>query len=102
MKSGRDDDEGWEFGDVWKQGSPDDSGPEGDVEFVEVFRTDTGKGYDDTAMMDLVGYLGSRGVRATFDSFSLGMEPAAIKMYVLKVEAGREEEARELLREKFA
>jgi hypothetical protein len=51
-------------------------------------------------MLDLIGYLGSRGVRATFDSFALGMEPAAIKSYVLKVEAGKENEAREYLREK--
>ncbi len=100
QKSKDDEDEGWEYGDVWKQGSPDDSGTE-DVEFVEVFRTDTGKGYDDTVMLDLVGYLGSRGVRATFDSFSLGLEPAAIKTYVLKVEAGKVDEARELLREKL-
>jgi hypothetical protein len=48
-----------------------------------------------------VGYLGSRGVRATFDSFSLGLEPAAIKTYVLKVEVGKVKEAKEYLREKF-
>jgi hypothetical protein len=52
-------------------------------------------------MIDLVTYLGSRGVRATFDSFSLGMEPAAIKTYVFKVEAGKEEEARKYLDEKL-
>ena len=51
-------------------------------------------------MLDLVGYLGSRGIRATYDSFSLGLEPAAIKTYVLKVEEGREEDALKLLEEK--
>lgn len=90
----------WEYGDIWKQGSPDDAVPEPGIEFVEVLRGDTGQGYDDTVMMDLVGYLGSRGIRATFDSFSLGLEPAAIKTYTLKVEVGKEAEAIALLREK--
>ena len=44
-------------------------------------------------MMELVTYLGSRGIRATYDSFSLGAEVGAIKTYVLKVESGKEEEA---------
>jgi hypothetical protein len=91
----------WEYGDAWKQGSPDDADPGSTTEFVEVLRADTGRGYDDTIMMDLVSYLGSLGIRATFDSFSLGLEPAAIKTYTLKVEAGKEEEAIEYLREKF-
>jgi hypothetical protein len=51
-------------------------------------------------MLDLVGYLGSRGIRATYDSFSLGMEPAAIKTYVLKVEEGQEEAALRFLEER--
>jgi hypothetical protein len=92
--------EGWEYGDVWKQGSPDEPVSEEGVSYVEILRGDTGTGYDDSSMMDLVGYLGSRGIRATFDSFSLGLEPAAIKTYVLKVEAGKEEEALRYLREK--
>jgi len=53
-------------------------------------------------MLDLVGFLGSRGIRATYDSFSLGLEPAAIKTYVLKVEEGKEQEALDLLRERFS
>lgn len=92
--------EGWEYGDVWKQGSPDEPVSEEGVSYVEILRGDTGTGYDDSSMMDLVGYLGSRGIRATFDSFSLGLEPAAIKTYVLKVEAGKEEEALRFLKEK--
>ncbi len=91
--------EEWKFGDAWKQGSPDETGSE-DVEFVEILRGDTGSGYDDSSMLDLVSYLGSRGVRATYDSFSLGVEPAAIKTYVLKVESGKEDEAVKYLKEK--
>ena len=94
-------DEGWDYGDEWKRGSPDESGPDSEIEYVDVLRGDTGRGFDDSVMMDLVAYLGSRGIRATFDAFSMGLEPAAIKSYVLKVEAGREEEAQALLREKF-
>jgi ribosomal protein S18 acetylase RimI-like enzyme len=92
--------EGWEFGDEWKKGSPDEPAGAEDITFVEVLRGDTGRGFDDSLMLDLVGYLGSRGIRATYDSFSLGMEPAAIKTYVLKVEEGEEEEAIRLLEEK--
>jgi len=101
MKKRRDDknEEGWEFGDAWKQGTPDETGSE-DVEFVEILRGDTGSGYDDSSMLDLVSYLGSRGVRATYDSFSLGLEPAAIKTYVLKVESGKEDEAVKYLKGK--
>jgi hypothetical protein len=95
------DDAEWEYGDVWKQGSPDDQDAPDDIEYVEVLRGDTGRGFDDSAMMDLVAYLGSRGIRATFDSFSLGLEPAAIKTYVLKVESGKESEALAYLHEKF-
>jgi hypothetical protein len=91
---------GWEYGDVWKEGTPDEQA-EPDVEYVEVLRGDTGRGFDDSVMLDLVAYLGSRGIRATFDSFSLGLEPAAMKTYVLKVESGREAEALGYLKEKF-
>ena len=98
--SGNTDEEGWEYGDVWKQGSPDAPLREDDVQYVEILRGDTGSGYDDSLMIDLVSYLGSRGIRATYDSFSLGMEPAAIKTYVLKVETGKEEEAKRHLAEK--
>ncbi len=95
------DDEGWEYGDVWKEGAPEAPASDNDIEYIEILRGDTGRGFDDSAMMDLVAYLGSRGIRATVDSFSLGLEPAAIKTYVLKVESGKEEEALEYLKEKF-
>ena len=94
------DDEGWEYGDVWRQGSPDQPN-EDDVEYVEILLTDIGAGYDDSYLMELVTYLGSRGIRATYDSFSLGAEVGAIKTYVLKAETGRENEAIQLLDEKF-
>jgi hypothetical protein len=96
----KDDDKDWEFGDDWKTGSPDDSAGVENVEFIDVLRGDTGSGFDDSLMLDLVGYLGSRGIRATYDSFSLGLEPAAIKTYVLKVEAGKEDEAIRYLSER--
>ena len=95
------DESGWKYGDVWKKGSPDESEEKDEYEYVEVLRGDTGRGFDDSVMLDLVTYLGSRGIRATFDSFSLGLEPAAIKTYVLKVEVGREDEALAYLKEKF-
>ncbi len=94
-------DEGWEYGDDWKQGTPEDVVPEDNCEYVEILRGDIGTGYDDSYMLELVTYLGSRGVRATYDAFSLGLEPAAIKTYVLKAEAGREDEAKKYLMEKF-
>lgn len=97
----RNEEEGWEYGDIWKDGSPEEGAAEDDVRYVEVLRGDTGKGFDDSLLLDLVSFLGSRGIRATYDSFSLGLEPAAIKTYVLKVEEGREEEALVLLAEKL-
>ena len=87
----------WEFGDVWKQGSPDDP-VSGDAEYVEIFRGDTGRGYDDSFFMDLIVSVGAQGIRATFDAFGLGMEPAAIKTYVFKVEAGKVNEAIDYLK----
>lgn len=95
------DDEGWEFGDVWKKGSPDQAANGDDVEYVEIIRTDVGAGYDDSYMLELVTYLGSYGIRATYDSFSLGVEGGAIKTYVLKAESGKADEAIQLLNEKF-
>ena len=95
-------DNGWEYGDAWKDGSPDDAVSGDAGAFIEVLRGDTGRGFDDSLMLDLVGFLGSRGIRATYDSFSLGLEPAAIKTYVLKVEEGKEQEALDLLRERFS
>lgn len=92
--------EDWEYGDIWKEGSPDAADPGNDVQFVEILRGDTGSGYDDSVMLDFIGYLGSKGIRATYDSFSLGLEPAAIKTYVLKAESGKEAEALALLKEK--
>jgi len=102
----RDDDDadeaGWEYGDVWKQGSPDQPVPADDIPYVAILRGDTGGGYDDSLMLDLVGYLSSRGIRATYDAVPLASEfGGAIKAYVLKVEAGAEDEAREYLQEKF-
>jgi hypothetical protein len=103
MKSGngRVDEEGWDYGDVWKEGSPDLAANGDTVEYVEVLRTDVGAGYDDSYLLELVTYLGSCGIQATYDSFSLGVEGGAIKTYVLKAESGREEEAVKLLGEKF-
>jgi hypothetical protein len=100
-KNSNTDEDEWEYGDVWKDGSPDVPTRDDSVQYVEILRGDTGSGYDDSLMIDLVSYLGSWGIRATYDSFSLGMEPAAIKNYVLKVEAGKEEEAKGRLTEKF-
>lgn len=92
--------EDWEYGDEWKRGSPDTVDSEDTIEYVEVLRGDTGSGYDDSVMIDLVGYLGSKGLRATYDSFSLGAEVGAMKTYVLKVESGKEDEALAYLKEK--
>jgi hypothetical protein len=90
-------DKDWDYGDVWDQGTPD--GPEVDdpIDYVEVLRGDTGMGYSDTTMMEYIVYLGAAGIQATFDAYPL----REIKIYVLKVEAGREEEAMGLLREKM-
>ncbi len=92
--------EGWEYGDVWEQGSPDAADSGDDVQFVEILRGDTGTGYDDSIMLDYIGYLGSKGIRATYDSFSLGAEVGAMKTYVLMVEFGKETEALIVLKEK--
>lgn len=92
----------WQYGDVWKQDISERQDEREPESYVEILRTDTGAGHDDSSMIDLVSYLGSRGIRATFDSFSLGLELAAIKTYVLKVEAGKEEEALRYLKEKAA
>ncbi len=95
------DEEGWEYGDVWKKGSPDQKMNGDEVEYVEILRTDVGAGYDDSYLLELVTYLGSLGIRTTYDSFSLGVEGGAIKTYVLKAESGKENEAIQLLKEKF-
>jgi len=97
----RDTDEGWEYGDVWKQGLEEEDSGAADVSYVEILRGDTGRGFDDSIMVELVGYLGSHGIRATFDSFSVAMELTAMKTYVLKVEMGKEEEAMMYLEEKL-
>jgi hypothetical protein len=91
------DDEGWDYGDVWDQEAPDEPESDDAIEYVEVLRGDTGKGYSDTTMMEYILYLGAAGIQATFDAYPL----REIKIYVLKVEAGREEEAIGLLREKM-
>jgi hypothetical protein len=100
-QNGPGDDEGWEYGDVWKQGSPDQPMEGDDVEYVEILRTEVGAGYDDSYLLELVTYLGSYGIRATYDSFSLGVEGSAIKTYALKAESGKEDEAVRLIKEKF-
>lgn len=89
-------DEDWEYGDEWKQGSPDQSVSDDAREYVEVLRGDTGMGYSDTTLLEYVLFLGERGIEATFDSYPLEQ----IKIYVLRVEAGRVEEAQRLLNEK--
>jgi hypothetical protein len=91
------DDGEWEYGDIWKQGSPDEPVPEDDVRYVEILRGDTGMGYSDTTMQDFILYLGSWGIRAAYNSYPLEQ----INIYVLKVEAGKLDEAREYLKEKF-
>jgi len=100
-KKSDDADDGWAYGDVWQAGTPEGpASPDDDIVYIEVMRGDTGRGFTDSQMLDLVGYLGSQGIRATYDSFSLGMEPAAIKTYVLKVEEGKEEQALSCLEER--
>jgi hypothetical protein len=91
------DDEDWEFGDEWKKGSPDDLLAEDTADYVEVLRGDTGMGYSDTTMLEFVLFLGEHGIKATFDSYPLEQ----IKIYVLRVEAGRDAEALALLRKKM-
>jgi len=102
MKYDKDDtdEEGWEYGDVWKEKAPEKTAPVENIEYIELIRGDTGSGYDDSYMMDLVVYLGSKGIHATYDSFSLGAEVGAMKTYVLMVEAGKEAEALTYLKEK--
>ncbi len=99
-QNGNDNEEGWNFGDVWKQGAPEEAPADREIDFVEILRGDIGTGYDDSYMLELVTYLGSLGIRATYDSFSAGLEGGAIKTYSLKVETGKEEEAIKYLREK--
>jgi len=57
---------------------------------------DTGKGLSDTTMLEYVLYLGEHGIAATFDAYPLEQ----IKTYVLKVEAGKEDEAIRYLAER--
>jgi hypothetical protein len=95
-ENGKDrEDEDWKYGDVWKDGSPDDPVAGDAGEYVEVLRGDTGMGYNDTTMLEFVLFLGEHGIGATFDSYPLEQ----IKVYVLRVEAGREAEALRLLRD---
>ncbi|OGW40381.1 MAG: hypothetical protein A2X58_04550 [Nitrospirae bacterium GWC2_56_14] len=91
------DGEGWDYGDAWDQKAADEPGPGDAVDYVEVLRGDTGMGYSDTTMIEYILYLGAAGIQATFDAYPL----REIKIYVLKVEAGREEEAISLLKEKL-
>lgn len=100
-KGSKPDEEEWEYGDEWKQGTPDDVPGDEGIEYVEILRGETGRGFTDSFMLDLVGYLGSRGIRATYDATSVAGEAGGIKTYVLMVEAGREEEALRYLEEKF-
>ena len=96
------DEDGWAFGDIWKKGSPEAPEDDSNVQYVDILRGDTGSGYDDSLLLELIGFLSSRGIRATYDSVPLAAEfGGAIKTYVLKVEMGREDDARTALREKF-
>ena len=76
------------------------SGTEG--EFVEIFRCDMGQGYTDSDLLDMIGFLGSRGIPATYDAAYAGAELVTIKTYALKVRAEYADEARGVLREWFA
>jgi hypothetical protein len=96
-RSDETDSEEWEYGDVWKQGSPDGPAAEDNIEYVAILRGETGRGYNDTTMQDFIFYLGSEGIRAKYDSYPLEQ----VQIYVLQVEAGKEDEARKHLREKF-
>ena len=89
-------DDGWEYGDAWKTGSPDDPVPEDTTEYVEVFRGDTGRGLSDSTMLEYVLFLGEKGIKATFEAYPLEQ----INIYVLKVEAGKEDEAIRYLAER--
>ena len=91
-----DSDASWSYGDAWDQGESDELESDETIEYVEVLRGDTGMGYSDTTMIEYILYLGAAGIQATFDAYPL----REIKIYVLKVEVGREEEAKTLLREK--
>lgn len=91
------DSEEWQYGDAWKQGSPDEPVVEDDIEYVAILRGETGRGYNDTTMQDLIFFLGSEGIRAKYDSYPLEQ----IQIYVLKVEVGKEDQAREYLSQKF-
>ena len=87
----------WEYGEIWKDGSPDDPVAADAGEYVEILRGDTGMGYNDTTMLEYVLFLGEHGIKATFDSYPLEQ----IKIYVLRLEAGRVAEALALLRKKM-
>ncbi len=89
-------DDDWAFGDVWKEGSPDDPPADDAGDYVEVLRGDTGVGLSDTTLMEYVLYLGEHDIRATFESYPLEQ----IKIYVLKAEAGKAGEAVRLLAER--
>ncbi len=95
------DEEEWEYGDAWKEGPTGEAETPEEIQYVEILRGDTGMGFDDTFLLDLITYLGASGIRATYDSISVGLEMGATKTYVLKVELGKEEQARQLLREKL-
>lgn len=88
----------WEYGDVWKQGFAEGPPAEDDNDYVAILRGETGRGYSDTTMQDFIFYLGSQGVRAKYESYPLEQ----VQIYVLKVEAGKAEEAKELLNAKFS
>lgn len=86
---------GWSFGEEWKEGTPETAVPDEDTVFVELWRS-RGKTYTDADLVDLVGYLSSRGVRAIFDTYSIASHP--LRSYVLKVEVDKLEEAKTLLK----
>jgi len=92
------DSDDWKYGDVWKQDFSDESDLEENVKFVPILRGETGRGYNDTLLNDFILYLGSKGIRASYDSYPLEQ----INIYVLKVEIGKENEAITFLKRKFS
>ncbi len=92
VKRPESDEADWAYGDEWKEGSPDAALPEEEG----VMRCD-GAACMDSDMLNLIGYLGSHGIRATYDTHSVAADMVAMKSYVLKVEIGRVEEAKALL-----
>ena len=76
-----------------------DPGEGGHERFVEIFRCDMGQGYTDSDLLDMIGFLGSRGIHATYDVAYAAAEVFTIKTYSLKVLPEEVEEAKDALRQ---